>query len=105
MIGLLVLYSALHVQSAVALGALEKPAYGCIEPGDADNLDGLVDRALARSIAAHDLPEGMKNLEWQVRVAYAQIGSQIAFSGEERRAMVLPGLKALPICERPPLPG
>ena len=100
MIGLLALYAALNAHTAVAMGALDKPAYGCLEPAQSGKRDALVDRAFARAVARHDLPEGTGSSEWHFRQAFAYVGSKIAFSADERQAMVLPSLEALPVCKR-----
>lgn len=100
MVGLIVFYAFLQVHTSVAQGALNEPVWSCINPSDSERREELVDRAFARAIAAHAYPEGTTSIDWHIKHTLALVGGRIAFSEEERRALVLPGLEALPVCQR-----
>lgn len=99
MLGLLTFYAVMQAHTAVAMGALDTPPYSCIAPAHAKHPEALADRAFAHAVARHDMPDGAVSTDWHVRQAFAYVGSRLAFSAAERKAMILPMLEKLPTCK------
>lgn len=93
--------ATLHVRTLVQAGGLANIENGCVALIDQDNLDGLVDISLTRELQfyGYDRIVPMASiLPWHAYGAFVYLGSQLAYSKDQRRQMVLPALRQLPIC-------
>jgi hypothetical protein len=90
---------------AVAEGAFEEPATGCLHKTDAALRSGdlrAADRILARDIAGHYLTADEQATSWHAKQLAAWLGLRIGFSSSERAGLAREMGRLIPDCSPRP---